>query len=598
MIGTVPQISAGKRVTMSVGSGTTTYNYDTLDRLTTKAAPAGVLSYSYDGAGNLASMSSNHANGILVAYAWDELNRLSTVTDSRLLGNQTTTYTYDPASNVATVTAPNGLQTKLNYDSLNRLTSLTTPISSYTYTLGQTGNRIGAVEGNGRTLSWNYDGIYRLTNETITADPSQNNGSAAYSLDPVGNRLSLNSSLPGINSGSFGYNADDQISSESYDLDGNVLAAGGNTFVYDAENHMTSANNGAVRMIYDGDGNRVAKIVNGVTTQYLVDDLNPTGLPQVVEEVVNGAVTRQYTYGLQRISENQSINGAWTTSFYVYDGAGSVRQLANYNGAVTDEYGYDAFGYSFTKQGTTPNNYLYRGEQFDSDLGLYYLRARYYSPSTGRFMSRDPEGGIITDPATLHKYFYASGDPVNRIDPSGRMDGATAGPMPSTAGIEYALVTLVISIRNIAAVAAVEVAVVCGLTWDATNTIADVKYGIDKGRGLDAWIERTGPCSVKEKARCKPDEDNHHLLPQQFRDWFVKCGFPDIDSPEYMKCVPQNCHTGSGGLHPEWNQRWRIYIYGRNLGKCPAGGTIAILDFLADLMNQFQKQLECIGDDE
>jgi len=74
-----------------------------------------------------------------------------------------------------------------------------------------------------------------LTNETITADPSQNNGSAAYSLDPVGNRLSLNSSLPGINSGSFGYNADDQISSESYDLDGNVLAAGGNTFVYDAE---------------------------------------------------------------------------------------------------------------------------------------------------------------------------------------------------------------------------------------------------------------------------------------------------------------------------------------------------------------------------
>ena len=304
MIGTVPQISAGKRVTMSVGSGTTTYNYDTLDRLTTKAAPAGVLSYSYDGAGNLASMSSNHANGILVAYAWDELNRLSTVTDSRLLGNQTTTYTYDPASNVATVTAPNGLQTKLNYDSLNRLTSLTTPISSYTYTLGQTGNRIGAVEGNGRTLSWNYDGIYRLTNETITADPSQNNGSAAYSLDPVGNRLSLNSSLPGINSGSFGYNADDQISSESYDLDGNVLAAGGNTFVYDAENHMTSANNGAVRMIYDGDGNRVAKIVNGVTTQYLVDDLNPTGLPQVVEEVVNGAVTRQYTYGLQRISEN------------------------------------------------------------------------------------------------------------------------------------------------------------------------------------------------------------------------------------------------------------------------------------------------------
>jgi YD repeat-containing protein len=122
------------------GSGNTTYSYDPLDRLTTKAAPAGTLSYSYDGASNLASISSNHAHGILVEFAYDELNRLSTVTDNRLQGNQTTTYTYDPASNVATVTAPNGLQTTLNYDPMNRLTSLSTPISSYTYTLGQTGN--------------------------------------------------------------------------------------------------------------------------------------------------------------------------------------------------------------------------------------------------------------------------------------------------------------------------------------------------------------------------------------------------------------------------------------------------------------------------
>jgi RHS repeat-associated protein len=416
--------ATGKRATMSVGSWNTTYSYDTLDRLTTKAAPAGTLTYSYDGAGNLASMSSNHANGILVAYAWDELNRLSTVTDSRLVGNQVTTYTYDPASNVATVTAPNGLQTTLNYDLMNRLTSLSTPISSYTYTLGATGNRIGAVEGNGRTLNWNYDGIYRLTNETISNDPEKNNGSASYGLDPVGNRLSLNSSLPGIVSGSFGYNVDDEISSETYDANGNVLATNGTTYTYDSENHMTSANNGAVRMIYDGDGNRVAKIVGGVTTQYLVDDLNPTGLPQVVEEVVNGAVTRQYTYGLQRISQNLSPtvtgNSTWTPSFYVYDGGGSVRQLTNTTGAVTDEYEYDAYGHSFTKSGTTPNNYLYRGEQFDSDLGLYYLRARYYNPNTGRFMSRDPEDGKRKDPASFHKYLYANGDPLNRIDPRGR----------------------------------------------------------------------------------------------------------------------------------------------------------------------------------
>jgi RHS repeat-associated protein len=408
---------------MADGSGTTTYSYDTLDRLTTKAAPAGTLSYSYDGAGNLASMASNHVNGILVSYAYDELNRLTTVTDSRLQGNQTTSYTYDPANNVATVTTPNGTQTTLNYDSLNRITSLTTPVSSYTYTQGPTGNRTGVTEGNGRAISWNYDGIYRLTNETISNDPDSNNGSASYNLDPVGNRSSMTSTLPGINSGAWGYNADDEISSETYDANGNVIKeANGNTHTYDSQNHMTSMTNGAtvVTMIYDGDGNRVSKTVNGITTQYLVDDLNPTGLPQVVEEVVNGAVTRQYTYGLQRISQQQFINSTWTSSFYVYDGAGSVRQLTDSTGKVTDEYEYDAYGNSFTKSGTTPNNYLYRGEQYDLDLGLYYLRARYYNPATGRFFSSDPLEGSANDPASLHKYLYAAGDPVNRIDPHGR----------------------------------------------------------------------------------------------------------------------------------------------------------------------------------
>ena len=98
---------------------------------------------------------------------------------------------------------------------------------------------------------------------------------------------------------------------------------------------MTSetANGQTVTMVYDAFGNRVSKTVNGVTTQYLVeDDVNPAGYPQVVEELVNGAVTRQYTHGLQRISENQIINGTWMPSFYGYDGFGSVWQLTNSSG--------------------------------------------------------------------------------------------------------------------------------------------------------------------------------------------------------------------------------------------------------------------------
>ena len=181
-------------------------------------------------------------------------------------------------------------------------------------------------------------------------------------------------------------------------------------------------NGGAVQLLYDGDGNRVAKSVNGMVTRHLVDDLNPTGYPQVVDELTSGAVTRTYTYGLQRISQDQVISNTWTPSFYSYDGGGNVRALTNTAGATTDTYEYDAFGNSFTVSGATPNNYLYRGEQFDFDLGLYYLRARYYNPLTGRFMSRDPNEGRPLDPKTLHRYLYANGDPINGVDPTGHAD--------------------------------------------------------------------------------------------------------------------------------------------------------------------------------
>jgi len=273
------------------------------------------------------------------------------------------------------------------------------------------------TEGTNRTVSWTYDNIYRLTNETIGNDPANKNGSITYGLDPVGNRQSETSGLSGLNPGSFAYTADDELSTDTYDNNGNTTHSGVNSFTFDSENHLMSMNGGAVTLVYDGDGNRVAKTVSSGTTMYLVDDLNPTGLPQVVDEIVGGAVQRTFTYGLQRISENQFVSSGWTPSFYEYDGEGSVRQLTGSAGSPTDTYEYDAFGNEINHTGTTANNYLYRGEQYDPDLSLYYLRARYYNPLTGRFLSVDSQAS-----EGQRRYEYAAADPVNGMDPTGNND--------------------------------------------------------------------------------------------------------------------------------------------------------------------------------
>jgi len=179
-------------------------------------------------------------------------------------------------------------------------------------------------------------------------------------------------------------------------------------------------NHVGVFLTYDGDGNRVVENNGGVVTDYLIDNNNPTGYAQVVDELQNGAVTRSYSYGLERISQNwQPTTGNWQPAFYGYDGHGSVRFLTNSAGAVADTYDYDAFGNLINSTGSTPNNYLFAGEQYEPALGVYYNRARYYNNVTGRFWTMDSYEGSEFDPHSLHKYLYVDGDPINETDSAG-----------------------------------------------------------------------------------------------------------------------------------------------------------------------------------
>jgi RHS repeat-associated protein len=209
----------------------------------------------------------------------------------------------------------------------------------------------------------------------------------------------------------------------SYDANGNTLSRSDgvatDTYSYDFENRLVSADielgpaPGFVSYAYDADGIRVSQTAGGITTDYVVDKNRP--FAQIVLEQT-GADATSYAHGDDLIRQT-GPSGA--TSYYLYDGNVSVRQLSDDVGAVTDTYTYDAFGVPLATSGSTPNHFLYAGERFETDLGLYYLRARYYSPAAGRFLTADPFQGRIFDPPTLHKYTYTQNDPVNRIDPSG-----------------------------------------------------------------------------------------------------------------------------------------------------------------------------------
>ncbi len=446
----------GLRTNMTDASGSTAYVYDNRNRLAQKTKSWGValsvsLNYSYDSMGNLTNIVSSDPNGVNVGYEYDILSRLSAVDDAK---SGQTVYNYDEVGNLKNYTYPNLVHSEYQYDSLNRLTNLNssqllTPIANYAYTVGAAGNRLTASEqlfasslnSQPKTINriYSYDNIYRLTGESINGAPAS--GTAGYGYDPVGNRLSRNSTLPTLLSQSFTFDANDRLNTDQYDANGNTVvgrvspSAPPVSDAYDFENHLihrTNPGGSTVDIRYDGDGNRVSKTVttatNSTTTYYVVDDLNPSGYAQVLEElsILNPqsstvVVTAVYTYGHTLISQDRLDGAIWCTSFYGYDGHNNVRYLTDVNGTVTDTYDYDAFGNLTAASGATMNSYLFTGEQYDADLGLYYLRARYHNPDTGRFWTEDSYEGNGSDPASLHKYTYCGNNPVNAFDPSGKL---------------------------------------------------------------------------------------------------------------------------------------------------------------------------------
>lgn len=455
--------------------GVTQYDYNNLGQLVRRTEPDGsFIAYSYDLDGNIETLTTPSGT---VTYRYELTGLLSTVEDRQ---GGMTTYTYDALGNLTRTEFSNGITEIREYDLLNRPTLLETRnadgdlLSRYEYTLDDVGNRLTLEENTGRTVAYVYDDLYRLTQESIT-DPNNGNQVTNYVYDDVGNRQSLTNTITGTTTYSYDANArlltsttDGIITNYDYDDAGNLL-----TTVTDGETQVTHTwnskgelsravvnNHGTEQVLefqYNTDGIRVAATLNGVTTNFLVDATQQP-FAQVIEEYENvGSPSAVYTYGSNLIAQQS----AGTEFFYHTDGLGSTRLGTNNAGDVVNAYIYDAYGNLLQQTEGLANRYRYTGESFDSETENYYLRARYYDPTTGRFLTRDPFNGFLARPLSINKYTYVEGNPVNFVDPSGNL-----------AAIEY-----VITLANVS-----------GLLGSLSSGLVNVGVEAVSGENLPSFI--------------------------------------------------------------------------------------------------------------
>ena len=414
------------------------YTYDNQNRITNISQPNNLaVAYTYDAAGNRKTLRSKTGGTVVgnVSYSYYDDNRLQNVVDAQN-SNATTSYQYDAAGNRQYLNLPNNWHVQYSYDALNRLTNInqyqgaaaTNPTAAFTYTLDAAGIRTNLSEtlnGASSNITWNYDPAYRLLSETRTGALAQTN---SYSYDNNGNRQTWTSSTGGTIT--YAYNANDQIitttagstvTSYQYDGRGNLKQSGTNSYTYNSADQLIAAtvNGNTASYQYDQDGRRSQQSGTVGTTNYLWDETSAYG-DVLLETNGSGAAQSSYVLGGSELLSQNKIGGTGI-SYLLHDGQGSTRALADGSGNLrsSELYTYDAFGNLISDQTNPATSYLYTGQQFDVLTSLYSLRARYYNPGDGKFLSRDTVSIDPGNPVELNRYSYAINNVINRIDPSG-----------------------------------------------------------------------------------------------------------------------------------------------------------------------------------
>ncbi len=447
--------------TFSTG-GSQTFGYDLMNRMTlaqqTMHGHSSELTFAYDPLGSITQTiqtldSVSHQVGYTYSYTMgqssiiypsneqivrtiDPLRRLKTV--QRGDNSTIATYRYADLDSYYTLAYENGTTNRTEYDALRRITRVSSEVGDYRYGYDAAGNRIymqRAHKDGAPADIYEYDGLYQLTqvwygangltkDEMTTFDRQQ-----FYELDTLGNRLTVTDNDVVED---YGPQENGQLSNPmnryesvdgspfSYDLRGNTLTDGRNSYTYNILNQQIGMINDehTAEYVYDALGRRIAKIVDGEIIYFVYDNNY-----QVLEEI-NGDLELEASYVYGRGLDEPLIRKAQnTTHFYHRNTIRSITEITTLDGQLIERYQYDIYGsvQIFSSQNdlisgsSIQNPYQYTGRRFDMESHNWFLRFRLYSSELGRFLHADPAG--FAD--SLNLYQYTRSNPIRFIDPMG-----------------------------------------------------------------------------------------------------------------------------------------------------------------------------------